>query len=328
MSKSFLTALILVCIASALLAPPAAAQADRRANMQQALADRYHLTLLGNAPWALHGNPDRVRRAGGVVIIRKPGLSGALERADVASFGIREGQSPQLYSGKKDQEIRVGEKFYVHSVFVGSDVISLGLVSVALIPTSTKTGQLWVTLSFFLPKAVLERGDITAVYRELDPWLLPEGVFQPGYSEAPASSSAAPVTAPAPAPTVVASPSDLKPGMDKEQVIATLGAPQKEASFGSKTWLTYPGMVVLLEQGKLASVDQTSQPPARVSVSSEPAGAEVYVDGSFVGSTPSVLPLPPGSYKIEVRSAGYKSWSREIKTLSGGEINLRAVLEK
>lgn len=326
MRKPVLIALILFSLSFTSLAPLASAQNDRRANLQQALADRYHLTQLGTAPWALHGSADRVRKAGGVVIIRKPGLYGALERTEVASFGIREGQPPSLYSGKKDQEIRVGEKFYLHSVFVGTDVISLGLVSVALIPTASKTGQLWTTLSFFFPKAVLERGDITTVYRELDQWLLPEGSFQPGYSE-PAAASAAPSQAPA-APRVVAAPSDLKPGMDREQVITTLGAPQKEASFGSKTWLTYPGMVVLLEQGKLASVDQTAQPPAKVSVSSVPDGAEVYVDGSFVGSTPSVLPLPPGSYKLEVRSAGYKSWSRDIKALSGGEISLRAVLEK
>ena len=324
MSKSFLAALILVCIGMMSLAPAGAAQSDRRANLQQAISDRYHLTQLGSGSWGLHDVPDRVKRAGGVVIIRKPGLYGALDRGDVASFAIREGQGASLYGGKKDQEVRVGEKFYMHSVFVGSDVISLGLVSVALIPTQTKTGQLWTTLSFFFPKTVLERGEITALYKEIDQWLLPEGAFQPGYSE-PAVS--APSAAPAP-PKVTAAPSDLKPGMEKEQVIATLGAPLKEASFGSKTWLTYPGMVVVLEQGKLASVDQTAQPPAKVSVTSEPAGAEVYVDGSFVGSTPSVLPLPPGSYKIEVRAAGYKSWSREIKALSGGEMNLRAVLEK
>ena len=326
MTKAAVSALILVCIAVS-LAPRAAAQGDRRANLQQAISDRYHLTQLGSGSWGLRDtSTERVKRAGGVVIIRKAGLYGALDRGDVASFGIRQGEGASLYSGKKDQELRVGEKFYVHSVFVGTDVISLGLVSVALIPTASRTGQLWTTLSFFFPKEVLGRGEITAVYKEVDQWLLPEGAFQPGYSEpvmAQPSSTAAPM-----APRVVAAPSDLKPGMEKEQVLATLGPPLKEASFGSKSWLTYPGMVVVLEQGKLTSVDQTAQPPAKVNVTSEPAGAEVYVDGSFVGSTPSVLPLPAGSYKVEVRFAGYKSWSREIKTLSGGEINLRAVLEK
>jgi len=302
-------------------AMPASAQGDRRSNLQQALADRYRLTTLGTAPWALRGRPDRVRRAGGVVIIRKPGLYGALERSAVASFGIRDDQPPKMYSGNKDQEIRVGEKFYVHSVFVGSDVVSLGLVSVANIPMENNNSQLWTTVSFFFPKDVLQKGDITSIYRAIDQWLLPEGAFQPGYAEPAAAAGPA-------APRVVAAPSDLKPGMDKEQVIATLGVPLREASFGAKTWLTYPGMVVMLEQGKLTSVDQTAQPPAKVNVTSEPMGAEVYVDGSFVGSTPSVLPLPSGSYKIEVKSSGYKTWSREIKTLSGGEISLRAVLEK
>lgn len=327
MTKSFATALILVCVAMVSLAPEGAAQSDRRASLQQAIADRYHLTTLGSGTWGLHDVPDRVKKAGGVVIVRKPGLYGALDRGNVASFGIREGQEANLYSGKKDQEIRVGEKFYVHSVFVGSDVVSLGLVSVALIPTATRTGQLWTAVSFFFPKQVLERGDITSIYKEMDQWLLPEGTFQSGYGEAPAAPPASAAVPPAP-PPVAAPPSALKPGMDKEQVMAALGAPLKEASFGAKTWLTYPGMVVVLEQGKLTSVDQTAQPPAKVNVSSEPAGAEVYVDGSFVGSTPSVLPLPPGNYKVEVRSAGYKSWSREIKTLPGGEVNLRAVLEK
>lgn len=323
MRKTGIAALVLVGMGMLSVAPTTAAQndMDQRPAMQQAMADRYHVTRLGTSPWSQHGTPDRVRRAGGVVIIRKAGLYGGRERDEAAAFAIRDDQPLKLYAGKKDQEIRVGEKFYVHSVFVGPDVVVLGMVSVALIPTATKTGQLWMTLSFFFPKPVLERGDITSVYRAVDQWLLPEGSFQPGYTEAVAT--AAPGLHP-----ISAASSDLKPGMDRERVIAMLGAPSKEASFGTKTWLTYPGMVVVLEQGKLASVDQTAQPPAKVSVASEPPGADVYVDGNFVGSTPSLLPLPPGSHKIEVKAAGFKDWSREIKTLPGGEINLKATMEK
>jgi len=325
MGKIGVAALALVCMGILSLAPATAAQDDmgQRPALQQAIADRYHVTIVGATPWKFSTNENSIKRAGGVVVIRKPGLYGSLDRSALATWGIRAGKPPELFGGQKDQEIKVGEKFYVNAVYVGSDVVSLGLLSVGMIPTAKKMGQLWVSLAFFLPKVVLERGDITSVYQVIDPWLLPEGSFQPGYSErAPGmAGEAAP-------PAVPAAPADLKPGMDREQVIATLGAPSKEASFGTKTWLTYPGMVVVLEQGKLASVDQTSQPPAKVSVASEPAGADVFVDGSFVGSTPSLLPLPPGSYKIEVKAAGFKSWSREIKTLPGGEISLKATLEK
>ncbi|HET7183565.1 MAG TPA: PEGA domain-containing protein [Terriglobales bacterium] len=323
MGKMAVAALILVCTGMMVLTPAIGAQQnmDQRPALQQTMADRYRLTRVGTTALSKRGAPDRVRRAGGVVIIRKAGLYGGLEHNDAASVYIREGEPPKLYAGKKEHEIRVGEKFYVHSVAVADDVVVLGLVSVASISTATRPGQLWLTLNFFFPKPVLEHGDITTVYRTLDQWLLPEGSFQPGYSETAA-------TAATPSRTVPATPSDLRPGMDREQVVASLGAPLKEASFGTKTWLTYPGMVVVLEQGKLASVDQTSQPPAKVSVGSEPSGADVYVDGNFVGSTPSLLPLPPGSYKIEVKAAGFKNWSREIKTLAGGEVNLKATLEK
>jgi len=325
MGKTGVATLAIICLGILSLAPLTVAQDDmgQRPALQQAISDRYHVTIVGATPWKLHTNENQIKRAGGVVVIRKAGLYGALDRSKLATWAMREGKPPELLTGDKDQEIKVGEKFYVNAVYIGSDVVSLGLLSVATIPTAKKTGQIWMSLAFFLPKDVLQRGDITPIYQAIDPWLLPEGSFQPGYVErAPAMAGA-----PAP-PPVPAAPADLKPGMDREQVIATLGAPSKEASFGTKTWLTYPGMVVVLEQGKLASVDQTSQPPAKVSVASDPAGADVYVDGNFVGSTPSLLPLPPGSYKIEVKASGYKSWSREIKALPGGEVSLKATLEK
>ncbi len=309
----------LIAVLLAGLAASAVAQdVGQRASLQQALADRYRLTVVGATPWKLHSSDNDIKRAGGVVVIRKAGLFGSLSRSNLAMWGIRDGKAPELMAGQKDQEIKVGEKFYVNAVYVGSDVVSIGLLSVALIPTPTKAGQLWLSLAFFLPKDVLARGDITSVYQAVDPWFLPEGSFERGYG----------AVAAAPQPVTPSAPADLKPGMTRSEIEATLGPPIKEASFGAKTWLTYGGLVAVLENGKLASVDQTAQPPAKISVSSEPAGADVYVDGNFVGSTPAVLPLPAGSYKIEVKSAGYKDWSRSIKALPGGEVSLKAALEK
>jgi hypothetical protein len=64
-----------------------------------------------------------------------------------------------------------------------------------------------------------------------------------------------------------------------------------------------------------------------VAVSSTPAGAEIEVDGRFMGSTPSSIALAPGEHAVVVRKPGFKPWERKLQ-LTGGEIRLSADLEK
>lgn len=64
-----------------------------------------------------------------------------------------------------------------------------------------------------------------------------------------------------------------------------------------------------------------------VSISSEPEGAEIYLDGKFVGNAPSRLKLPAGPHSIEVRASGRKPWQRALEVLKDSEVTLRAVLE-
>lgn len=65
-----------------------------------------------------------------------------------------------------------------------------------------------------------------------------------------------------------------------------------------------------------------------VQLTSEPSGAEVFINGEFVGSTPSKIQLPPGEHKFKVTRPGYSSWERSIKIQSGEEKNINALLEK
>jgi len=65
-----------------------------------------------------------------------------------------------------------------------------------------------------------------------------------------------------------------------------------------------------------------------VQVTSNPDGADVYSDGSFVGNAPSTLKLAPGKHTVRVSSSGYKDWSRDITVQAGSELKLNAVLEK
>src|SRR3989338_7924916 len=114
-----------------------------------------------------------------------------------------------------------------------------------------------------------------------------------------------PAPAPAPGPAPPAPPSELTPGMSRDAVVAAMGAPQREVSFGARTWLSYAGLVVLLEQGKLTAVDRSGQPPAKVQVVAEPDGADGFLNGSFVTPPPAPLELPAGTYQVSMRLPGY-----------------------
>ncbi|HEV2289993.1 MAG TPA: trypsin-like peptidase domain-containing protein [Candidatus Acidoferrales bacterium] len=64
-----------------------------------------------------------------------------------------------------------------------------------------------------------------------------------------------------------------------------------------------------------------------VSVSSDPAGADIYLDGKFVGNTPSMLHLPAGAHKIQIQAAKTKTWERDLDVLKDSEITVHAMLE-
>lgn len=64
-----------------------------------------------------------------------------------------------------------------------------------------------------------------------------------------------------------------------------------------------------------------------VSVSSTPDGADIEVDGKFMGSTPSTIKLSTGEHAFVIHKLGYTVWRRTL-TLLGGEVKLSAELER
>jgi hypothetical protein len=202
-------------------------------------------------------------------------------------------------------------------------------------PGPKKAAQAWATANFFFSPETLAQGDLQKVYAVIDQWILPEGS---GSQPAPASAaSASPVSAPpvnssAAAPSVSKMPSsiavELKPGMSREEVVSALGTPVQDVTFGEHRWLTYPGITVSLEQGKVTSAERNAQALASVKISSDPSDADVLLDGSFVSSTPAVLRLQAGTCKVTVKLSGYADWEREVKILPGSEVSLDAKLSK
>jgi hypothetical protein len=66
----------------------------------------------------------------------------------------------------------------------------------------------------------------------------------------------------------------------------------------------------------------------KCSFSSTPAGAEVTVDGRYVGSTPSVVGLATGSHVVVIRMTGFADWKRQLEVSAESELTVNAVLQK
>ena len=72
---------------------------------------------------------------------------------------------------------------------------------------------------------------------------------------------------------------------------------------------------VALTQGSINELQ--TQPASDVSgilIKSDPEGAEIMVDGKFVGSTPSTLSLKAGDHTITITKPGHAKWERNILT--------------
>lgn len=63
-----------------------------------------------------------------------------------------------------------------------------------------------------------------------------------------------------------------------------------------------------------------------VAVTSSPAGADIELDGAFVGNTPSTIIVTPGDHTITLKKPGFAPWERKIQ-VSGGRIHISAELQ-
>ena len=74
-------------------------------------------------------------------------------------------------------------------------------------------------------------------------------------------------------------------------------------------------------------------PPAEAMVStielkSNPDGAEISIDGKYVGNTPTTLHLSVGDHVIKFEKSGFKPWERTLSITSGETTTIPATLEK
>jgi hypothetical protein len=69
------------------------------------------------------------------------------------------------------------------------------------------------------------------------------------------------------------------------------------------------------------------QETGSVRILSSPAGAEIYLDGEYRGTTPAtVTVVPAGNHTLEIRESGYERWSSPVTVRAGSMLNVSATL--
>jgi len=64
-----------------------------------------------------------------------------------------------------------------------------------------------------------------------------------------------------------------------------------------------------------------------VTISSEPDGAEIFVDEKFLGNAPASLKLSAGSHAIVLKFPGHGEWRRTLEVLKSSKVSLKATLD-
>jgi formylglycine-generating enzyme required for sulfatase activity len=96
---------------------------------------------------------------------------------------------------------------------------------------------------------------------------------------------------------------------------------------GLKTWESS----VVVKEGRRLTIGPVTlgQPDMKLTLQSQPSGAEVTVAGTHRGKTPVEIDLPAGvSHEVVVDFPGYASWSRSVFAEPGRQIALDARLEE
>ena len=70
-------------------------------------------------------------------------------------------------------------------------------------------------------------------------------------------------------------------------------------------WLTAPAILLLLGSWAVAANQ-------KVTISSNPAGAMVFIDNSYEGTAPVTKELAPGAYRLKLVRKGYAEWTSSI----------------
>lgn len=99
-------------------------------------------------------------------------------------------------------------------------------------------------------------------------------------------------------------------------------------NFEAKPTSEIPSTPAIQDPDIKQAQNKPSAEASAISIKSVPDGAEITVDGKYVGSTPSTLQLTSGDHTISIEKSGFKVWQRTISVTPGGSVSVDATLER
>lgn len=76
---------------------------------------------------------------------------------------------------------------------------------------------------------------------------------------------------------------------------------------------------ILVREGQYNQTLDSTKDLIKISISSTPPNANIYIDGIFKGNTPSDINLPEGNYSLKMNITGYKSIGTKFNITSDME---------
>ena len=77
-----------------------------------------------------------------------------------------------------------------------------------------------------------------------------------------------------------------------------------------------------------APVAEITREIVKCKFTSTPAGADIALDGKYVGNAPSAIAVAPGTHLVEMSMPGFSSWRRQLTVYAGSDVDVNATLQK
>jgi hypothetical protein len=80
--------------------------------------------------------------------------------------------------------------------------------------------------------------------------------------------------------------------------------------------------------GSAQKITPDNTEKVKCSFTSTPPGAEITLDGNYVGSTPSEINLSTGTHAVVLSMPGFVQWKRDLTVIPGSDLTVGAILQK